>query len=276
MPRRQWFFIAAMAMLVVLIMAWEWTQRVPNGPAGDNRAYQATKTGAPQNKSDGIVAWAVAHPDTFFAGVVAVFTVVLAVSTAGLWTATLIVGARQREDMQRLASATRRSANATRDMAAAMARPKIRIRNVVVRAPRELGNAGYAFFPNQFVSGQLYIVNIGATRARVFEIHCRVFWPGAGVMTLPMERPYEGEEPMQFRVELIPGQSEPISFSSYSMLGEQESDQVLRGARNIYVLGNVAYQDDSGVIRRTAFCRKYDHARGRFFAVDDPDYEHEE
>ena len=36
------------------------------------------------------------------------------------------------------------------------------------------------------------------------------------------------------------------------------------------------YADDLKIVRRTAFCREYRPAERRFFAVDDPDYEHEE
>ena len=44
----------------------------------------------------------------------------------------------------------------------------------------------------------------------------------------------------------------------------------------IYVLGWVAYRDDLGLVRRTAFCRKHDHAEGCFIAVKNQDYEHAE
>jgi hypothetical protein len=41
-------------------------------------------------------------------------------------------------------------------------------------------------------------------------------------------------------------------------------------------MGWIEYSDGLGFIRRIAFCRKYDHDQGRFFAIDDPDYEHAE
>lgn len=45
---------------------------------------------------------------------------------------------------------------------------------------------------------------------------------------------------------------------------------------NMYVIGRVGYIDELGGMRSTAFCRKWDDDKGRFFAVDDPDYEHAE
>lgn len=45
---------------------------------------------------------------------------------------------------------------------------------------------------------------------------------------------------------------------------------------NVYVIGRVGYIDELGGMRSTAFCRKWDDDKGRFFAVDDPDYEHAE
>jgi hypothetical protein len=174
------------------------------------------------------------------------------------------------------ASAARISANAQIAMAETMARPRIRVRNIVVHPPRVLGHHPLIFHPNQLVSGQLYAVNIGGSRARLIEVHCQVFWPNAGEHTLPMERPYEGQEPAPYRVPLESGESTPITFGSDRLIGARESDEILSGMRDIYVLGNIAYADNRGVIRRTAFCRKYDRARRRFVAVDDPDYEHEE
>jgi hypothetical protein len=44
----------------------------------------------------------------------------------------------------------------------------------------------------------------------------------------------------------------------------------------IYVMRWIEYRDEIGTPRRAAFCRCYNADTGRFFAVDDPDYEHAE
>lgn len=157
-------------------------------------------------------------------------------------------------------------------------RPRIRIRNVIVKPPRIPSYTPMIFFPRQLIDGQLYIVNVGGTEATLIEAHCEVYWENVGVHTLPMERPYEGENPSipSLRISLQPGQSIPLPFGSTKQIDERELDQILAGHLLIYVLGFVAYIDKLGMERRTAFCRQYDHLRRRFFAVEDPDYEHEE
>ena len=178
-----------------------------------------------------------------------------------------------------LAFATYRAAVDTRRALYLAQRPKLRIRNVVVRPVARFGYDPTLFLPEAFVSGQFYIVNVGGTAAQLIEAHSEVYWTTPGVHSLPMERPYEGSNPNapNLTMRLQPGESTPLTFSSDKLLGERESDQITQdGALSIYVLGFVAYKDALGIARRTAFCRKYDYARRRFFAVDDPDYEHEE
>jgi hypothetical protein len=189
---------------------------------------------------------------------VALGTLALAVATTGL------------------AFVTWEAAKDTRRALILAQRPRLRVRNVVVHTPRHTFYVGTIFHPNELVVGQLYIVNVGGTEARLVEAHCEVYWTTPGVDTLPMERPYEGRDVPAIRVILQPGQSAPLPFGSDRLIGGRESNQILDGQLMIYVLGLVAYSDQLGIIRRTAFCRKYDHRRGRFFAVDDPDYEHEE
>jgi hypothetical protein len=90
-----------------------------------------------------------------------------------------------------LAYVSWRAATDTRRALILAQRPRIRIRNVVVRVPRFYG--GRVFHPNELVLGQLYIVNVGGAEARLIEAHCEMYWTNPGVDTLPMERPYEGQ-----------------------------------------------------------------------------------
>jgi hypothetical protein len=124
------------------------------------------------------------------------------------------------------------------------------------------------------------VVNIGGTVARVTEGDCRVYWTEQG---LPMERPYEGQviETVIPPYKLEAGQSNPVSFQSRNTMGP-EGDDIRMFASNwrLYVMGWIAYTDDLNNPRRTAFCREYRQiphsAEGRFFPIDDLDYEHEE
>lgn len=173
----------------------------------------------------------------------------------------------------RNARLTRESIELARDEFIADKRPRLRVRNVVVRPASVTGYYPTLFHPKQFVGGQCYIANHGGTDAIIVEAHCEVFWTN---IPLPMQRPYEGKN-AAIRSTIPPGGSLPFPFQSDRPLGERESDDIKSGGNcQIYVLGWVEYDDLRGVRRRTAFCRMYDPVRLRFFAVDDLDYEHEE
>ncbi len=179
-------------------------------------------------------------------------------------------------------------------------RPRLRVRNIVV----EHGLSEERGTP---IRGQFYVSNVGGTDAHVLESYCRAFIVFGHL--LPMKRPYEGEDgnnpvvipPGTSSVRVRPGEAETAIFP---LPGDEETasaahpdrtviltrDQyngvfpkndielrVVNASRHtLYVLGWIRYCDKLGIIRRTAFCRRYDPVRGRFFAVHDRDYEHEE
>lgn len=165
-------------------------------------------------------------------------------------------------------------------------RPKLRIRNIDIHPPSAcyiMPNGVRAaasptlplFAPNNFVNGQLYISNVGDSRAIITEAGCWVKWMQG---TLPMSRPYEGKDGnILGRRTLEAGEPYTITFSSDTLMGNE--GEFVRQCSNdwyIYVMGWVEYVDKLNTRRRTAFCRAYRMPEGRFFAVTDPDYEHEE
>ena len=154
-------------------------------------------------------------------------------------------------------------------------RPRLRVRNVVVKPVSVTGFKPTVFHPGQFVSGQCYIANSGGSAAHITEAHCDVFITSN---PLPMERPYEGQDGNSaIKLTIEAGTSVPLPFQSTSQISSRESEDILSGGNyRIYVMGWVEYSDDMNIMRRTAFCRKYDFIRRRFYPVDDPDYEHEE
>ena len=82
-------------------------------------------------------------------------------------------------------------------------------------------------------------------------------------------------------VKLEAGQSMPVPFGSRLTMGPEGDDiRMFAGGWRLYVMGWIAYTDDLNNHRRTAFCRGYrqipNSPEGRFFPVNDPDYEHEE
>jgi hypothetical protein len=161
-------------------------------------------------------------------------------------------------------------------------RPRLRVRNVIVNPPNEALVSRIGIFqPNQPARGQLYVVNVGGSAAKITESHCIVFWNESG---LPMRRPYEGDNGNNQipRMKLEPGQSTPGLFMSDDALDNRATTigNSIAGGLRLYVMGWIEYADDRGTKRRTSFCREFEKrggfAEGRFYAVADPDYEHEE
>ena len=80
---------------------------------------------------------------------------------------------------------------------------------------------------------------------------------------------------------LQPGQIEECKF-----FGKGPSPEAYRYAYSaedpppekihFYVTGWITYADELGLMRRTNFCRGYDHPLDRFFPVADTDYENED
>jgi hypothetical protein len=200
----------------------------------------------------------------FFAGAVALFTGFLA------W-----VGWRGVNAAVGTLKAIQAQGNDTRKALILTERPQLIVRNVEIRPPT--GTGGVAPNPEPMTersipSGQFCASNIGTTNADICEVYSQVF----RAERLPMARPYEEAEGSRVSIQLLPGMSVSIPFPSqiYGPLGRME--RVERGDEHIWVMGWIVYLDGLKNRRRTAFCRKWCKDRRRFFAVDDPDYEHAE
>ena len=155
-------------------------------------------------------------------------------------------------------------------------RPRLIVRNVVVKRSENTIPPRPLFERGMPVSGQFYISNIGGTPARIIEIGCWVEWYQG---ELPMERPYEGKEGCKLSAPVVlqPSQSTPWPFTSEQIMGDEANSVLLNNDRwGICVLGWVAYKDDAEIERRTAFCRRWSVDRQRFMPVADTDYQHEE
>jgi hypothetical protein len=174
------------------------------------------------------------------------------------------------------ADAARDQAEIARKMFVLTQRPKLIVRNVVIKPPNPPAIRGgiELFQPRYGISGQLYVVNVGGTAAIIRECWC---WGIAIQGALPMERPYEGEMGYPLTRRLTPGESMPITFENLKEIGG-EGPLIRQGSNNwgFYVMGWIAYADDLGFVRRTAFCRVWNAAKRRLVAIDDPDYEHAE
>jgi hypothetical protein len=181
----------------------------------------------------------------------------------------------------RTLGAIERQADIARDTLVLTQRPKLIVRNIVLNSPLQdppLGPDPW-FYQGARIAGQFYVVNVGGTPAEITRSGCWIIWKDKeqALPELPMRRPYEGQEGSNPVLgALRPGESKSGTFQSDDFL-TNEYDRVRGGNWPLYVLGWVDYVDERKVKRRTAFCRKYDPHRRRFFAVEnDPDYEHAE
>ncbi len=192
---------------------------------------------------------------------------------------------RQWQTIRQQAKATNRQAEIAQQTLVLTYRPKLIVRNVVMEQP-DMRNwtVPQDIKTDQLFVWRLYVSNIGGTPATVTETGC---WIILVLGELPMERPYEGRSGntvitgMKVANKLFPGESGTLHIA---LLGEQvEGGQdPIKGLQgypkqlHIYVMGWVTYVNDIGIVRRTAFCRRYDWARQYFVAVDNLDYEHAE
>ena len=147
-------------------------------------------------------------------------------------------------------------------------RPRLIIRNVSVCDV----DAMFHPEPTEPVGGAFFIANIGTSTSRIISVDCGIYRAD----TLPMVPPFtsDGQNPDRL---LPPGKGTKWSFETL-LTGVQigELSGIIDHTANVYVIGRIGYTDDLGTMRSTAFCRKWDNSRGRFLAVDDPDYEHTE
>jgi hypothetical protein len=205
---------------------------------------------------------------------VAIFTGLLFIATSALWIFTWLLWRTTRTAVRDGTQALKLA----NDEFIAGHRPRLRVRNIVVEPTRpHHGTKLPPLAANQPVIGQLYISNTGSTDAVIIESCCVVYWTDR---ELPMERPYEGKPVFQGweRFRLRAGGSTPETFANLEVLPPDVANSIARGDGNwqLYVMGWVSYEDAIGTPRRTAYCRRYRADVGRFRAIDDPDYEHEE
>jgi hypothetical protein len=190
---------------------------------------------------------------------------------------------RSDETARIAATAAKEAVELTRTEQISNYRPRLRVRNIVVMAanPALVQRMGI-IQPNKPVQGQLFVVNVGGSVANIIESHCIVFWGGRG---LPMRRPYEGQNGNNSiaATRLEAGQSMPGLFISTELIEGDHLPQIgtkIIGGLQLWVMGWIEYADDRGIKRRTSFCREFEKRNGagdgRFYAINDPDYEHEE
>jgi hypothetical protein len=169
-------------------------------------------------------------------------------------------------------SETRKSAQTARDTFLSTQRPRI-----VVRTPYFSENTGT--FGDQSngitafsdLKGQVYIANIGGTKATIKET---LFLPHiSDAKELPAKRPWEGQDGTRCNLVLASGKSVPHIFVRRDPLSKDGAEALQAGTKFLYVMGWVEYLDELDIRRTTRFCRLYDPRKKRFYPVDDAEYE---
>jgi hypothetical protein len=184
-----------------------------------------------------------------FTGVLALFTVILAISTIALYKVT-----------GKAATAAKQSADAAAAQFVATHRPRLIVRRIYFR---DASTIAYE------------VANIGGIEATIQGVKAAVV-TGA----LPRGNPDVGE-PYRLAPTTIHAGSKhefthPFPDEIRFDKGFGGEEVVWTVKPDILILGNIAYSDRLGISRRTAFCRRYDFKGERFVPTEqpDPDYEH--
>jgi hypothetical protein len=148
-------------------------------------------------------------------------------------------------------------------------RPKITVRNVVVRGLEHLNRSSPMSKWTQDLTGYYAVVNLGGTPAiieRVIE--------GAWVLKeLPMERPDRNNVGREMRIHIKPGGSAEVNFEHITLSMDDTLD-LIEGKSHAYFIARIQYSDTGKIRRETSTCRVFDPTLKRFVRVDNPDYEY--
>ena len=275
-------------VLLFFIPEWVCAQQaeIPSAQQHENENKQKDTR---NEQSESFLIRTINDPLSLYTCILAIFTAVLA-----------IVSIVQGIFLFRAEKISRRMIEFTAKEFITNHRPRLRVRNIVVRPAYEgifgiktnsiiQGVARTLLGDGKHVTGQLYISNVGGSQAEITGVKVCVEWyqrvrndlaRSEYFDGLPMERCYEGINPDVVTITLKAGESTPMPFQSDEPMdkaGNIMYDKADNGHYwDMFVLGFVEYKDSSGIKRRTAFCRKYDCRRYCFVAVENPDYEHEE
>lgn len=165
---------------------------------------------------------------------------------------------------ERNAEATETSARIANAALVAAARPRIIVRRVSVSRLE-------ANYP---VAIQFIVANVGGSPAYIFDSNSTVL--ATDNWDLPAMPPYQDYGNDRIGRHTLPsGTSVSITVDGKGPPPIKDLTMLRKDRIRILLLGYIQYRDDSGNIRRTAFCRQMgEHDPPRFSAVTDPDYEY--
>jgi hypothetical protein len=184
--------------------------------------------------------------------VIAAFTVVLAIVTAGL----IIVGICQTRQVAKTIALSREEFISTH-------RPRLKIREI--DWDNSLGTPP--------IKISYAVVNVGETPAHIFERRNRIYFSQT-------DEPLHGRvgwttDQMFHEENTIPGGKRGyFQYETTGKIHDEWPSRVINGKLGLKVVGEIGYRDNNGVERWVGFLRSYDWKFRRFRIVDDPDYEY--
>jgi hypothetical protein len=201
---------------------------------------------------------------------VALFTFVLAISTIGLWIVTWWSGARQSRETRNLIAIARDEFTSSHPPRIVIRRVSLDQGDIVVGAPI-----------SRPWKVQYIVANVGRGNAEILEGNATVKRIEPPLPAIP---PFDDAGDISGPIRLGAGQSGPLTVELDAQgpivqaVRSGELANVAQGdiAGDIHFFGYMQYRDNIGIVRRTAFCRRYDIRTRRFSVVGDPDYEYDD
>ena len=182
---------------------------------------------------------------------VAMFTLVLAVSTIGLWAATI-----------GLYFAGEKQFRLARDEFAATHRPKLIVRSARLASSGERGIQARVDYE---------VVNIGESEATVINLHAFAYIQSTDTGFNPfLNAP--PQEPNRERFRLTSGEYVLVCTPCPSIDVQYPDFQYADG--KLFVLGVITYLGPDQIKRITGFCRRYSQETGAWHAENETDYEY--
>lgn len=247
----------------VAVLGWL-TSYSPSDPEKDACYQAAAKSGRSAYECESF--WEKVTSDP-----IALFTLALAFSTVGLWSATI-----------GLYRAGERQFGLAREEFISSHRAQLRLKHIWLAS--QDGQKFVGNLPSAApLTVRLDIVNFGNTTAFVTIVNfvTIILRPGE---RLPQRPPYNEPGVPQFRIGPTPLGSGFIlthPVSDGRILSFQDIQNIRNGHSVLYFVGTIEYLDASGRGRQTGFCRHLEFSRypaqmddfGRFQIEKDPDYE---
>lgn len=254
-----------LCLVALLILVLSYDKHSPEQAVQQALQHSASNTAAMDDKKSFL--------HKFGDDPVAAATLVVAVATGVLAFSTFQLG---RITSRSVDEAARNTKIAQRTLILAQ-RPRIKIRDI---EPDFTVNKEWYFHTGNHVTGDVWIGNAGGSTATVTVWGIHVFWSRRGLPpawpTTPPS-PYPGSDNLPI---LNAGVHTTLKFQSADIMGEEGHDISMgREDWRLFLLGRVTYNDDLGIARTTAFCRRFQKPEGitgRFVRVDDPDLEYED